>query len=420
MRPRHVLVVAKRELLATIFTKGFLIGALAMPLVILLISALIPLLLAPEPTRGSLAILDRTGQVTPLLEARLAQGLSVPGAGMGAGASATFEVRRLDAAVDMAAEVERIRQDPSALALLDVPAEGLEGASTYELWLSPRVDLLLRAELSRRIADAIVDARLAAHGHDVGKLRALMEKPEAHVRTVRKEGPEEADEVAALLLPGAFMFLVWIASFTAGQLLLTTLVEEKSSRVMEVLLSALDPTEILAGKILGQTLVGLFVLAVYSVIGASTLVHFGLGHLFSPPTIALLFVFFLCAMVSIGSVMAAIGSVVEDMRSAQSLLAPVMFVVTLPLLLWMPISRSPDAGFAVGLSYAPLVGPFVTVLRNASAEPPSTAALALAIAVAIGWALLFVRGAGRVFEVGVLFYGKPPSLGVLLRWLRGK
>ena len=122
-----------------------------------------------------------------------------------------------------------------------------------------------------------------------------------------------------------------------GQTLLTQTIEEKSSRVVEVLLSAVSPLELMAGKILGQMAVSLLVLALYIAIGLLLLSSFAMLGLLDPLLIVYLVVFFLVTYLLFASVFAAIGAAVNEMREAQSLMTPVMLVLMAPWLLAAPI-----------------------------------------------------------------------------------
>src|SRR4030095_16152661 len=108
------------------------------------------------------------------------------------------------------------------------------------------------------------------------------------------------------LIPGAFLFLLWISVFTAGQYLLTSTIEEKSSRVMEVLLSAVSPMQLLVGKIVGQMAVGLTILLLYSSVGIVSLIVFSMKHLIDPLNLVYLILFFFIAFFFIATLMASI------------------------------------------------------------------------------------------------------------------
>jgi ABC-type Na+ efflux pump permease subunit len=221
-----------------------------------------------------------------------------------------------------------------------------------------------------------------------------------------------------MLMPAAFMALLLISSLMSGQLLLTTTVEEKSSRVVEVLLSAVSPLELMTGKILGQMAVGLLVLALYAGLGVAALVSFAMVGMLDPMLIVFLLVFFVLAYFTIAAFMAAIGSAVNEMREAQSLMTPVMLVIMIPWILWLPISREPNSMLALVLSFVPPVSNFVMLLRMSSTSPPPIWQVGLSILVSAAGAMGAVWAAAKIFRIGLLMFGKPPSFGTLVRWVR--
>jgi ABC-type Na+ efflux pump permease subunit len=235
---------------------------------------------------------------------------------------------------------------------------------------------------------------------------------------VTAEGEGRTNEILNRLIPMALMGLLLMSVLMSGQYLLTTTIEEKSSRVVEVLLSALSPMELMIGKILGQCAVGLLVLALYLGLGLMALLSFASLGLLDPSLIVFLLVFYLLAYLSVGAFMAAIGSAVNELREAQGLMTPVMLIIMIPWFLWMPISRDPNSTLATVLTFVPPLSNFVIMLRLASSTPPPLWQTLMAIAVGaagVGASLWF---AGRVFRIGLLMYGKPPNLATLVRWAR--
>jgi ABC-2 type transport system permease protein len=205
---------------------------------------------------------------------------------------------------------------------------------------------------------------------------------------------------------------------TSGQSLLTTTVEEKASRVVEVLLSAVSPMELMTGKILGQMAVGFVVLALYAGLGLAALFSFAMLGLLDPWLILFLLVFFVLAYFTLASFMAAVGAAVNEMREAQALMTPVMLVIMVPWILWLPISRDPNSLLAIVLSFIPPVGNFVMLLRMTSTAPPPGWQVGLSILVSAAGAVAAVWFASKIFRIGLLMFGKPPSFGTLIRWVR--
>ncbi len=455
MNITKTLQIARREFLATVMTKGFLIGLLVMPLMIAALIVVMPFLLKEQSPRieGSVAIHDPTGQVLERAREHLSpqafaqrrvemqrrldsvlpdamRGLVASGgedamqAAMeqALGAVPTLTLDALDSAAALETAKEALRESDTALAVVaiapDAVTAGEDGLGTYDLFVRKKLDDRLIDELRDALATSIVDARLAARDLDAREVRQLVRVPRATPRTIGEEGEKSANEIASRLLPMAFMALILIAVMTGGQQLMTSTIEEKSSRVVEVLLSAVSPTELMAGKILGQMGVATLMLALYGGLGVLALVSFAATGLLDPWLLFYLAVFFLIAFVVLAAMMAAIGAAVNELREAQTLLTPVMLVVMLPMMLWMPISRDPNSTFATVLSLLPPVNPFVMMLRLGSSTPPPSWQVWLSIGIGVASMAAAVWFAGKVFRIGLLMHGKPPSFATLLRWVR--
>lgn len=470
---RKVLDVAQREFIATVLTKGFIFGVLVPPVLMIGLVMVIPMLMNQKPprTEGRVAIIDRTGVAADGIRAELsperlnatreerrkmarematkAAPIQAPGMdsamdqaldqALGEGPSLSIELLAPDADLDAAkAEIPTTRskthllgKDPRlALVLIPPgavdrdraePADDEQSDPTYtpfELYTTPSLDIEVKNIIENAAERAIVDARIAAAGLKADDIRALISTPRSKSVTVTQSGDRNTSEIAKMLVPGAFMILLWVSVFTAGQSLLTSTIEEKSSRVMEVLLSAVSPLELMCGKILGQMGVGMLILGLYGGVGVAALIALAMADLIDPMNLVYLAVYFLIAYVLIASLMTAIGSAVSDLREAQSLMGPVMFVLIIPMMLWMPIMRNPNSAFAQVCSFLPPISPFVMVLRLGGSEPvpawqvPATMVVG---AVSVGVALW---ATAKIFRIGVLMYGKPPNFRTLLSWVR--
>jgi ABC-type Na+ efflux pump permease subunit len=224
--------------------------------------------------------------------------------------------------------------------------------------------------------------------------------------------------MARVLTPLAFMLLLWTSTMLTGQYLLTSTIEEKSNRVMEVLLSAVSPMELLTGKILGQCGVGLVVIALYGGVGVATASNLGYAHLVPADKLAYLVLYFLIAYFMVASAMAAVGAAVNELREAQALMGPMSLVFMIPFFAWFFISEHPNSTFALVLSFIPPLTPFTMILRLTSAESvplwqvPATAVVGCLGVYASVWA------AARIFRVGLLMTGKAPTPRELWKWIR--
>ncbi len=447
-----VIQVAWREFIVTVTSKAFLLGLLLLPIIGIVMAWAGPRLFTDSDfeARGALALVDRDGRVADALRpkldpesARMRQELEtaraleqMPREARALVGSETIrriaprielmlDERPRDADVD--AEKARLYSGPPTerpLALVVVhddavePADGTSRLGSYDLFVPPRLDNRIENEIRRVLREAIVDARLAARGYESATLQALFNVPRVDAVTVR--AGEERGNAGALtmLLPMAFGALLFIGVMTGGQALLTSTVEEKSSRVIEVLLSAVSPMQLMAGKLLGQMAVSFIGLGLYIAMGLVFLAGAALLGLLDFSLILYLVIFFVITYLLLGSLMMAIGSAVNEMREAQTMMTPIVLLLVLPWMLWMPISRAPDSAFSVALSFLPPVNSFAMLFRMASTSPPPTWQVWLTIAIGFASALGALWFTAKVFRIGLLMHGKPPTFMTLIRWAR--
>ena len=449
----RIVLIARREFLAAVANRGFVIGLLMMPLLGALFFAVVPFIFAPRQVeiRGQIAVVDPTGEVAGELRkildpaaiaARRAEDArralegapqaarALPGSNqaivnmMGPNAELTIVERPetddlepekawLSGGTAEDRHLALVRIHPGAVV---APAGGELG--TYDFYVSQGLAWGIESLIHNGLRDAIVNARVRAHDLDRDRVEALMNVPRARSITVtggREHQRARALDIALpLVLAGLLIFGVTIG----GQTLLTSTIEEKSSRVIEVLLSAASPLELMAGKIFGQLGVSLLVIVVYAGIGIGLLVSFAMIGLLDPWLLAYLFVFFLITYATFSSVFAAAGAAVNDLKEAQALMGPIMLVLMGPWILAFPIVRAPDSALAVVLSFVPPVNSFFMMLRLASSSPPPAwqAWLSIAIGAAAAWGAVWF--AAKVFRIGLLLHGKPPDLRTLVRWAR--
>lgn len=456
--------VALREFLATVATKAFIFGVFLPPLLMGLMFTLMPLLMnkAAPKVNGHIAIIDQTGKVADRIEdsfsaekiaeraskrlvkeieqspaPEVAKQLATEGAKVageqpkGSDTSLTVEILDSMASVDEAKAAILATGDKAKdaqgtnprLALAVIPPTSLTANDkgefgTFDLYTAPKLDPEVQGDIRAQIGSSIVNARIAASGYDPKLIMAMTERPRPEVKSVTADGDKKINDVAKLLIPGAFMFLLWISTFTCGQYLLTSTIEEKSSRVMEVILSAVSPMQLLTGKIIGQMCVGLIILVAYCGLGIGGLLLASMMSILPLINLLYLFIYFIIAFFIIASVMAAVGSAVSDVREAQSLLGPIMIVLVIPMMLWMPILRNPNSMFAQVCSFLPPISPFVMILRLSGSEPVPVWQIPASIALGGVTILFCLWAAGKIFRVGVLMYGKPPNFRTLIKWIR--
>jgi len=454
---KRVWLVAQREFLAAVMNKGFVIGLLVMPVVVGLLIMVMPRLMRAQGSqiRGEVAVIDPTGQIvdglraafTPeaitkrrtdvarrALENAPAPVRDVAGESSNAaieqamGAAPALTLVQRAATADVQSEKRWLtgtvaESAPRHLALVVIHPDAVsQNAKTeyggYDIYIPDNTDERVETTIYDAMREALVAARVRAYNMDRAQVEAVMNVLRARSVTVTAGTERQTNVGFNRFLPFIFAGLLVFGILIGGQTLLTQVIEEKSSRVIEVLLSALSPLELMAGKILGLMAVSMLVLALYVGMGLLMLTSFAMLGLVDPLLIVYLIVFFLVGYLVFASVFAAIGAAVNEMREAQSLMTPIMLLLMAPWFFAQPIGRDPDAAFSVAMSLVPPVNTFAMMVRLASTTPPPLWQVGLSLVIGVASAIACMWFAAKIFKVGLLMHGKPPTLGTLIKWAR--
>src|ERR1700683_969734 len=299
-----------------------------------------------------------------------------------------------------------------AVAARNVTYYGRESAgSMKKSWLSDRWDrAILLQELSQRgVTGPQADALL---------------KP-IKLETIHLEAGREtkADDKGMFYAIFAMVMLLYTAVIFYGVSVMRAVLEEKNSRVMEVLLSSATSTELMAGKLIGVGAVGLtqfgiwiMMAAVYALPALAASASTGEIHI-APLTLVAFALFFLLGYLLYSSVYAAVGAVITSEQEGQQL----QFIILLPLILAVfmmgPVMRAPDSPVAMWTSMVPFFSPILMYVRIAIQPPPAwQIALSLLLLVATLAGILVL--CARIYRIGILMYGKRPTLPEIMKWLK--
>ncbi|MDP6129835.1 MAG: ABC transporter permease, partial [Planctomycetota bacterium] len=300
-----------------------------------------------------------------------------------------------------------------------------------EYWSINQADFDLRDSI-RRALDRELQRRLyATEGLDEELIKNIQSDrvPVVSLDPKKKEGEEEVSlaDTIRQYVPIGFVYLLWISLMSVVQMLLNNTVEEKSNRIVEVLLSSVTAGELMAGKLFGIACVG------FTMLFAWIAALLGILHWHAGPEAefvtklldiiensGLLWIFlayFLMAYLLYSGIFLAIGSVCSTIKDAQNFMGPVMIIMMVPLLTMMFIPKDPHGTLATVLSWIPIYTPFV-MLNRAAANPPlfdivGTTILGFVSVVVVIWL------AGKVFRTAILRTGQAPRLVELWRWLKG-
>jgi ABC-2 type transport system permease protein len=287
--------------------------------------------------------------------------------------------------------------------------------------------------LEQVVRQAVLTERLERAGVD--PLVVAQAQGRVYLQTTNIRGGELTDEsgqTTFLLAYGVWMVL-YISILLYGVQVMGAVVEEKTSRVIEVLVSSLRPFQLLAGKVVGVGAVGLFQLAIWGVSAwvlfqkrDAVLGVFGAeaagGQGFSLPGISLVaitivLVYFLLGYFLYASMFAAVAAMSNSEAEARQAQTPVVMLLVIPSVLMLGILQQPDGPMAVALSLIPFCSPIAMPVRWAAATVPASEMVAsITILVFTLWLVIWI--AARIYRVGILMYGKRPTPRELVRWIR--
>jgi len=401
LRWNHVGTIARREFLATVRRRAYVLTLILMPLYIAFVS-----FMGTLPT--VMARRSQESRVIAVVDSAKALGLAV---GQDVAMDDTWKARAytgLDSAQAAFARGE-------VRSILLLPADYL--ATGHTLRYKRPGGLLTGGRLGPPLSDFVRGRLLAGRLDSTLVARALDPVADSALVATRTGGFEPDDKMRNVLqfaLPMGFAFLLSIGIFTSGGYLMQGLGEEKESRILESLVALVTPDELMMGKLFGLGAAGLGLVVAWSALGSLALlahpmpVHIGAG------TVLLAAYYFLVGYFFFGSFMLAVGSLVSTFQEANQWTALISLTALSPFFVLSAILDQPNGIVAAGVSIFPWTAPVAMMLRLPSGGVPAWQ-LALSMGLLLVSAIVMLRLAARIFRVGLLLYGKTPNLPEILR-----
>ncbi len=423
---RKILKVAQREYLDSARSKTFIISLLLTPVLIaamILINRKMPGMTAnlPQPPLRKVQITDHTQELLPNIKTILAERnrqnpehqirLEEPPAGA-------------DPETEMKNAKEQVRNDQLDLYIV-LEKDIVEGSGKIRVYTQAKSNV---ADL--RFVDTMLNVlRQAVKQH---RCKNLAISPESFAKLDQYIPCERFDVASAdgdkkvseseiftkMMVPFIFLFMMFMGIFVMGQQVLTSLVEEKNSRIIEVLLSALTPFELMAGKILGLAEIGLTVISIWSIsiyaVGTWQGIQISIGWKIFPYFL----IYYILGFLLLNAILAAIGSICNTNKEAQSLLGPIMILFILPMVTWFILAQNPHGALAVVLSFIPPITPMIMMLRIAATPDIPILQIVASILLLLASVPVVMWLAAKIFRTGILMYGKRPGPREILLWLR--
>jgi len=407
--------IVKREYIERVRTKAFVIGTILGPLMMAAMM-IVPALAARSKSKPlRVAVVDATGELREAVETALREA-RVDG-------RARFDVQPGGAIAPETAEVQLkqavLQKNIDGYLALPADAVATASASYFGRNVTNRIDL---RTMERTVSAVLVSRRLASAGLDPTKVKDMTR--ELDMKTIRlSEQGEREDQGAATILALILLMILYASILIWGQAVLTSVIEEKTSRVVEVMAAGVPSTTLLLGKMLGVGSAGLtqFLAWALSLLGVSLAAAGGIGSFSMPEITPLMLVsfvlFFLLGFLFYAALYAAVGASVNTVQEAQGLAFPIMLPIILAMVSFPAVLEAPEGPLAVTVSMIPGMSPLIMFLRIVVLTPPLWQ-IALSIALLVLGILAVVWIAARVYRVGILMYGKRPTFPEIVRWVR--
>ena len=423
MRFDKTMVIARREYKSRIQSKGFWLATLAIPILMGALIFVPSLLISKTQSTQKLALLDLTGQVAEAFVAQ--QEEDQTGQSL-----ANFELEIVEPHSDVEAQAleldEKVRQQEID-AWVYIPEDVFE-SSRVEYHAESVSNVLTQSELDRNLSRVVRKARLTDAGFDAEVVGGLIRGIELATVRVSEEGAAEERGEGGFFLAYGLFFLLYMVLVLYGQQVMTGVLEEKSSRVVEVVISAIRPFELMLGKLLGIGGIGLTQLGIWlgtlaaltapgvvatltwlpdevdiPALGLPVILHF-MGH-------------FLMGFFLFSALYAAIGAAFNNVQEAQQFSTVVVMFLIAPMMIFIVILNDPDSTLAVVTSLIPFFTPLLMLLRIAVKMPPWWQ-IALGYLLTTGTTIFMIAVCARIYRVGILMHGKKPTIQEIWRWLR--
>ncbi len=410
-------IIISREYLERVQRKSFIISTLLTPLLMLglmMAPALFAILAGPE--NKTIAVIDRT-------DAMIARQLDNEG-------ELNFKV--------VQGELAELIDNADYDAVLVIEADAVSRPSAIKLYSHEAASMQTEGAISSQLENIIEDERIKAY--DIDNLSQIMKEVKADVRLetfrISEGDTSETSSIISYIVGITTSLMLYMFIMLYGQMVMTSIIEEKNNRVLEIVVSSVKPNALMMGKIVGIGLVAVTQILIWGIIltacsiwlmplvsgAAQGAGGFDLGALGSPAYILELFgyitLFLIGGSLFYSSIYAAVGSAVDNIQDASQLVSIAVIPIIIGMVVSMSVVQNPASSLAVWTSMIPFTSPMVMMARIPFGIPAWQIWTSLALLYASFAGMVWLSA--KIYRVGIFMYGKKPSFSELIRWARYK
>lgn len=434
----NISIIISREFKERVAKKSFIVTTILMPVLMLALMVAPALIMnLSTPDERTIAVIDESGIVLPNLVENQPDYLVL---------APTAEP------LDSAIRSERYN------GVLVIGAD-VAANPKATLYMHDAASVELEGLLTSQIGDAVRDYRLKSY--NINNIQQILDESEADVNlsTIRVDDEGEGESTSSFLSFGIGLFstfILYMFLLMYGQMVMTSIIEEKSNRVLELVVSSVKPTQLMLGKILGVGLVAVVQIVIWALLlGAMSMVVMpmlvpdavmsqvnalnagtldaasasvdmdmlqAISYFGSPAAILSLFGYLLLFLIGgflfYASIFAAIGSAVDNIQDASQLQSFAVIPIILALIFSLTVAQEPNSSLAVWLSMIPFTSPMVMLCRIPFSIPAWEIVTSLLILYISFMVMAWISG--KIYRVGIFMYGKKPNIKDLIRWARYK
>ncbi|MBT8259664.1 MAG: ABC transporter permease [Bacteroidia bacterium] len=434
----HLGLVIKREYLTKVRNKAFIIMTILSPLIIIGLLAVVAYLSQLNSSRErTITVLDETGVVSDILEE-----------------SESLKYLFLeDMTLEEAKEVVKVNENYGLLYIADHDSIS-EIAKQVKFFSEDTPSLTLITSIESKLERKLTEIRLQQQGVDIDKLRSSQTKIDIGQESFLGEKTSKIDNVLKLAFGGFAGYLLFMFIIIYGNMIMRSVIEEKTSRIIEVIISSVKPIQLLMGKIIGTSLAGITQFVIWVILGSVFMAImagiFGLdmtsmqqpqqelmqqametpevniqaqtiiNSIYNLPLTNLIvafILFFIGGYLLYSSLYAAIGAAVDNETDTQQFLMPILIPLILAVYVGaFTVIEDPHGTISTVFSYIPFTSPVVMLMRIPFGVPIWQQLISLLLL--IGTFMFTVWFASKIYRVGILMYGKKPSYKELIKWLK--
>ena len=278
-------------------------------------------------------------------------------------------------------------------------------------------NIKIYTSLRRTLNQLVIEQRMLDQDIDISLVGELSRKIAFETYEIDELGDtSEGDELSSFLIPYLFLTILFMTVFMSGQLLLRSVMEERTSRTIEILLSSVTPDEIMKGKILGLGALGMVQMVFYLIVGLS-ITHYKGWASIELSHIPSYLIFFITGYLFYAAIYAAMGTFFTSEQEAQQSSGLISIIAVLPMVFASYFITNPGSTFTIGITYVPPLTPFMMIIRLGTGTVELNEIIYTTILMVIScWFML--RLSGKIFRTAILLYGKKITLKEVIKWVR--